>query len=333
MIQEVVGCNMKRIRTAVVGTGRIVQDGYLPALKILENKFDTIAVCNKNNRQKGIALSKEYNINYYNDYLEMLKKEELDFIIIATHAITHFEIAKHCIDYGVQLLIEKPVSVKSYDINVLRNISENNRIRVFSSFQRRFNPHINHLLDILDENRIGEIQYICCDNIHYRTQEYFDNKKQGDLDGGGVLLNQALHSIDLLLYLFGELELVSSEISTIQHHITYEDYAVIDFKTKLGVPIRFFATTCAYKEKGYRLYIIGNKGEVVLYPNELHITTQNCATSFVRSYNNSELFVFQLSSIYNCLVNCNIKDMDSRLCSLDDCFNSIRLVERIYEDK
>lgn len=323
-----------RINIGIIGTGRIVCEGHIPAIIQKSTMCDLTAVCNLRNIEKGESIAKKYGCNYYNNYIAMLEDEMLDLVVIATYAYTHSEIIKECIKRGIHVLVEKPFVLNYTDGMHICEMARKFDVKIFTSFQRRFNKYFRVIKKMVCDGSFGDIIFCECNNIHYRTDEYYAQKKSGQYDGGGVIINQAVHSLDMLCALFGEVEVIEKDLKCIGHNFAFEDWAKIEMMSG-KTWIHFFATTCADKEHGYEVNIWGTKGYARLRNNYIEYGYQDKHGEYISEcleyyFSNEMLLRDEYEEIYKELVLAEY--ISSDLCRYESGLLSIVLTEKIYEE-
>jgi UDP-N-acetyl-2-amino-2-deoxyglucuronate dehydrogenase len=191
-----------RVKYAIIGTGRISKN-HINAARI--NHLDLVAVCDVNlfSIKKNFSESELYGIKIYNEFLEMLNKEELDIVAIATPSDMHPIIAKECILRGVNVIVEKPAALSLHQIDELISLSKVSNVRVIPCHQNRFNNVVARLKESIIKGSLGELYYGVAAIRWNRSEEYYsqDDWRGKWISDGGALMNQSIHNIDLLLWL------------------------------------------------------------------------------------------------------------------------------------
>jgi predicted dehydrogenase len=317
-------------KVAIIGIGRIVTEGHLPAVVKFKHSVKLVSLCNSNNVINGRALAKKFDTKHYSDYKEMIETELIDLIIIASHARTHFEIAKHCIEKKINILVEKPLTLTLQESLFLETLKKTYGVYVFVSFQRRVHPFLDEIKKCLLENRLGDIIYSNCESIHHKSHNYYAKKLNGLLDGGGVLINQAIHSIDLLNYCFGEISLEEAHGYNFKHEMGFPDSCSLRFTHRSKTIINFFATTASGFEQNYSLSIIGTNGFAVFSPITRIIKYQGKDEIIFKDefeYSNLSLISDQLELVINTIKD-NSGDKNHKLCSIGSSLISLKIVEQ-----
>ncbi|KOF55960.1 MULTISPECIES: Gfo/Idh/MocA family protein [Clostridium] len=265
---------MKKLKFAIIGCGRISYK-HVEALVNNKDEAELVAVCDIV-KEKAEGKAKEYkdkidldvNIKVYTDYKEMLDKENIDVVTIATESGYHPEIAIYCMNNKKNVICEKPMALSIKDADEMIKVSKSNNVKLCVSHQNRFNKPIQQLKKALDEGRFGNIINGTARILWNRNMDYY---KQAPWRGtwkldGGTLMNQCIHNIDLLQWMVGsEVESVYAECDNFIRDIEAEDFGavLIRFKNKaIGI---IEGSACVYpKNLEETLSIFGEKGTVVI---------------------------------------------------------------------
>lgn len=262
----------KTIRFLLLGCGRIAQRHaeHISRFGILQAVCDIVP-------ERAFALASVYQVKYYTSIEEMLENEsDADMVSVCTPNGLH---ARHCIsalNAGFHVLCEKPMAIRSSDCGRMIQAAEKANRRLFAIKQNRFNPPVAAVKMILDEGKLGDILSIQLNCFWNRKPQYYENSWKGtaDLDGG-TLYTQFSHFIDLLYWMFGDVDEVKAFMSNYNHKgvIDFEDTGVVILKFTNGVIGTIHYTVNSFeKNMEGSLTIFGNKGTVKIggqYLNEL----------------------------------------------------------------
>jgi len=254
---------MNKLRFALIGCGRI---SYRHA-EILFNQIpgaQLVAVCD-NVPEKAKKYSEKYNIPFYTEYHEMLKKEEIDVVNILTESGNH---AKHCLDvldYKKHVVVEKPMALKLKDADSMVEKASRAGVKLFVVKQNRYNLPVRKLREAVEEGRFGKLVLGTVRVRWCREQTYYDEaswRGTWKMDGG-VFTNQASHHIDLLEWMMGDVESVSAKSTTRLVNIETEDTGVAILKFTNGALGIIEATTATRpKDLEGSISILGENGSV-----------------------------------------------------------------------
>ncbi|MTI15743.1 Gfo/Idh/MocA family oxidoreductase [Rhodobacteraceae bacterium RKSG542] len=199
---------------------------------------------------------------------DMLADPEIHIVTICTPSAMHGEAALAAIAAGKHVLIEKPMEVTAARCDEIIDAAEKAGVVAASIFQNRFIEASQILKSTIDSGRFGKVVLGDAYVKWFRSQEYYDKRKASGtlaMDGGGALMNQAIHAIDLLQWCMGPVEAVTAYTETLGHDgIDEEDVAVAILKFASGARGVIEGTTAAYPGMLKKLEISGTNGTVVL---------------------------------------------------------------------
>ena len=253
-----------KIKFGLVGCGRIAQR-YSELFRNNEIKnAKLIAVCDIIElRAKMIA--KKFKIPYYVSMHKMMKNEKLDVVVILTPSGLH---AKHMLKlskYGKDVVVEKPIALKSNDAQKMIETAVKNKHKLFIVKQNRFNLPIIKLFEAIRKKRFGKI-YLGSVCLRWsRNQKYYNQDKwRGTWKfDGGVLANQAIHFIDILIWFLGDIKSVFAKAARFSVNIEAEDTIAVILKFKSGALGIIEATTATRpSDLEGSISILGEKGSV-----------------------------------------------------------------------
>ena len=206
----------------------------------------------------------------HTDLAKFLADDRLEIVTIATPSGAHFEPALAALEAGKHVVCEKPLEISNTRIDRLAAAAAANGKVLAAILNRRFTPAMSALKEACDAGRFGKIVSASCYVKWFRDQAYYDSAAwRGTLalDGGGALMNQAIHAVDSLLYLAGPVRWVQANTACLAHErIEVEDIAVAMLEFENGARGVIEATTCAWSQQGHpaRIQICGTEGSVFL---------------------------------------------------------------------
>ncbi|AYD39799.1 gfo/Idh/MocA family oxidoreductase [Clostridium fermenticellae] len=265
---------MKKLKFAIIGCGRISYK-HIEALASNKEEAQLAAVCDIN-LDKAEAKKQEYidkmgkacDVNVYKDYKEMLEKENVDVVTVATESGYHPEIAVYCMNQRKHVICEKPMALSIEDADNMIETAEKNNVKLCVSHQNRFNKPIQKLRKAIEQNRFGRLingtaRILWNRNMGYYTQAPW--RGTWELDGG-TLMNQCIHDIDLLQWMMGgEIDSVYSECDTFLRDIEAEDFGAVIIRFKNGSIGIIEGSACVYpKNLEETLSIFGENGAVCI---------------------------------------------------------------------
>lgn len=231
-----------------------------------------VAVCD-NVEEKAKKLGELRGVPYYTNMREMLQRDDIDAVTVSLPSGLHADAAIACAEAGKHALVEKPmdVTLAKADRMIAAFRQAGRKLSIIS--QHRFDPATVQLKQWIDEGKLGNIIIGTAAINWFRTQEYYDGgawRGTWEYDGGGALMNQSIHTIDLLQYLCGPVESVFAHCVTMGHErIEVEDAAVATVKFRNGAIGTIVGTTCAYPGVGSRLEVFGQFGTAIIERGKL----------------------------------------------------------------
>lgn len=256
---------------ALIGCGRIAVN-HIKA--VVNNNLNIVALCDIDLEHIKVLCEKtnfseiydDKNVKKYADYKKMIEEiSNIDLIAIATDSGVHAEIAKYCINKGINVIIEKPMAMSMKDCDEIIELSKKNNVKVSVCHQNRFNIAIQEMRKALDSGRFGKISHGSINVRWNRNKDYYDQASwRGKWSSdGGCLFNQCIHGIDLLRWMMGDevLEVYGVTKQQFHHYIECEDIGMAVVKFKNGAIGTIEGTVNVFKENlEETLYLFGEKG-------------------------------------------------------------------------
>ncbi|MFC9279062.1 Gfo/Idh/MocA family protein [Streptomyces collinus] len=264
---------MSRLRFGVIGCGVIgglharVLSGYAP----LARRARLVAVASPSS-ERARRLAEETG-SEATDADTLLDRSDIDVISVCTPSGLHAELGLRALAAGKHVVVEKPVdvTVEAADRLIAGARQAGRALAVIS--QRRFDPASRMLRSALDAEEFGTLTSGLVEVPLWRGQSYYD---AGDwrgsraLDGGGALLNQGVHAVDLVQWLMGPVVEVAAHTALKGHHgIEVEDVVTASLRHAGGALTSLLATTAAYPGRTTRLTVHGDRGSAVIDNDEL----------------------------------------------------------------
>lgn len=261
----------KRYGFGVIGCGAVSRF-HLEAIRDIENA-ELIAVCDISEEASRNTADKYECINWYTDYRQLLGRDDIDIVCICTPSGLRRDIVILAAQMGKHIIVEKPIEVSLDRIDDMLKECEKNEVMISGIFSMRYNDHYRMLKEAISLGRFGKLIMGDAYIKWYRSQEYYDSGNwRGTklLDGGGALMNQSIHYIDLLQWMMGPVKEVYGAIGILGHHgIEVEDTAAAVVKYENGAMGVIEGTTAAYPGIGARIEIHGENGTVMLEDNTI----------------------------------------------------------------
>lgn len=275
----------KRLRVAVVGL-RGIGRAHVRAIRSLKDECELAAVCDVVPQQAKES-AEEYGVPGYISLKEMLATEKLDFVTVGTPHPFHAEVAVACAKAGVHCLVEKPIASTVADARRIIAACRRAGTKLGVVFQFRFVPAFRKARELLDAGVIGPLRRAVLEYTCSRTDVYYGlSPWRGTWrgEGGGVLLNQAPHYLDLFVWLTGGLPVeVTARCDAFLHDIEVEDRVDALLRYADGASAHIHLSSCE-SPGTERLALHGDKGALILEGTTLRVARLDGSfTRFIRT--------------------------------------------------
>ena len=264
-----------KVKLAVIGVGNMGRS-HTRDVNDLPNT-DLVAVCDID-RARADQVATHFGVKAYYNHQDLLANADLDGVIIATPHYDHTPISIDAFNHGLHVLVEKPVAVHAQDarkmIDAYESAKQTRPGLVFSAiFMQRTYGHWLKIKDLIDSGEVGKLirtTWLITD--WFRPQIYYDSggwRATWAGEGGGVLLNQAPHNLDLFQWLVGMPNRVTGFANLGKYHsIEVEDEVTAYFEYDSGM-VGHFITTTAEAPGTNRLEIVGDNGKLIFENGKL----------------------------------------------------------------
>jgi UDP-N-acetyl-2-amino-2-deoxyglucuronate dehydrogenase len=248
----------------LIGGGNITETHARAAAAIPDVEISAVHGSNAN---KIARLCREHGGTPYQDFDAFLKHRPMNLVILGSPSGLHAAQGIAAARQGLHVLTEKPIEISTARADGLIEAAKQSNVKIGVIFQDRTKPHIRQLKNWLDQGLLGKLLFVDARVKWYRPPEYYASSRwRGTLalDGGGALINQGVHTIDLLLWLLGDVVRVQARTATLLHKIEAEDTATAILEFASGALGVFHATTAAFPGYPRRVEITGTEGTVIL---------------------------------------------------------------------
>jgi UDP-N-acetyl-2-amino-2-deoxyglucuronate dehydrogenase len=232
---------------------------------------EVVAVAGENEARVR-ALAGRYGATPYGKTADLLRHRPLDLVLIGSPPGRHAEQGIAAAREGLHVLVEKPVDVKVARADELIRACAEAGVKLGVFFQGRFAPDLERLKQAVDEGALGRPLLASARVKWWRPPEYYGQSRwRGNLalEGGGALLSQGIHTVDLLLWLLGDVSRVWGRAATALHRIEVEDTLVGTLEFRSGALCTLEATTAAYPGYPRQLELTGSEGTVAIEQDRL----------------------------------------------------------------
>ncbi len=233
-----------------------------------------VAVCDLD-EERLRPTAAEYGCRAYTTLEELLADPEVEVINIATPSGTHAALGVRFAAAGKHLIVEKPADIAAERIDGLLAAVRQHGVKAAGIFQSRLDPLNIRIRQTIQQGRLGTLIGAHGHLPWYRAQSYYEGqhgswKGTWDLDGGGSLMNQGVHTVDLLQWLAGPVAGVMGAFGVFGHRIEAEDQSVALLRFANGALGTLYTTTCCYPGFNQRLTLYGTRGTIIKEEGSLH---------------------------------------------------------------
>jgi UDP-N-acetyl-2-amino-2-deoxyglucuronate dehydrogenase len=254
---------MSNVRLGIIGCGKIAQT-HATALQSISNA-DLVAACDVD-EGRAKAFAEQYGATgVFTDPGELFRSGTVDAVIVCTPHPAHAPVVVAAAEAGVHVICEKPISDKLSEADRMVEAADKAGISFSVIFQRRWWPSAQRIRKAIDEGRIGNLTLGECVSKLWRPADYFASdpwRGKWATEGGGVLMNQAVHAIDQFQWFMGPAVEVFGRYATLKHgaYIDVEDTAVATFVFANGALGSLLASTTINPGFGFRVTVHGDNG-------------------------------------------------------------------------
>ena len=319
----------------ILGCGMIA-DIHADAINgIREAKLVAVA---DNNPKCALNFANKHGAVAYESY-EMLLDSDIDVVCICTPSCFHARNAIQAMRAGKHVVLEKPMALSTEEADEVIRVCQETGKELTVICQLRFSEDVQRLKRLVSDNAFGKITLCTLSMKYYRTSEYYSSSPwKGTLkfDGGGALMNQGIHGIDLLEYIVGDVKEVQGKIRTLSHKIEVEDSAVAMLEFENGALGVIEASTCAYPGFERKIEIHGDRGYAILVENsieKLMINGEEQPTVKGEVANTASDPSAVQSGMHRLQIENLIKSIEGKEKLLIDCHEgrrAVRIIEDIY---
>ncbi len=223
-------------------------------------------------RENAARFAEKNGIRVYDTFEDMLRAPEIDVVCICTPSRYHAANAIKALEHQKHVVLEKPMALNTAEADLVVEAACRNQCLLTVISQLRFSEDVLRIRKLMEENAFGNISFISLRMQYWRSPEYFSASSwrgRKDFEGGGALMNQGIHGIDLLQYIAGQPRVLKGKITTRSHAVEVEDTAAALLAFENGALGTVEASTCTYPGFPRQLEIHGDKGYVVLRENKI----------------------------------------------------------------
>lgn len=255
---------MNRLGFGIVGCG-VISNWHAKAIGEIEGiRLIGVTDVYKDSRDK-FALN--YGVHSFDSTDEMFANNEIDVVCICTPSGLHAPLALQAAEAGKHIILEKPMALNLKETDEIIAACKKNNVKLTVISQLRFTDAVTRLKEAVDQGLLGKLIMGDIYMKYNRSQEYYDKsgwRGTWKMDGGGALMNQGIHGIDLLQYIMGPVKSVFAHTRTLVRDIEVEDSAIAILEFQNGALGTIQGTTSIYPGSPRVLEINGDKGTIAL---------------------------------------------------------------------
>jgi UDP-N-acetyl-2-amino-2-deoxyglucuronate dehydrogenase len=251
----------------LIGAGAISTQ-HLEALDAVPGA--RIAAIASASEEHARAAGEQWHVPWTTDVNELLARDDVDAVAISTPSGFHAALALDALRHDKHVLVEKPIALSNDDARSVVTEARTRGLIAGTVSQRRFEPVVRAIHEAVTGGALGTVSMVVGEGFYFRPQQYYDSaawRGTTALDGG-VLMNQAIHTIDLLRWIGGPVASVAAHTGTLGHRMEAEDTASVSLRFESGALGAILATTCAQEERPTELRIEGERGRIRLVGEE-----------------------------------------------------------------
>lgn len=258
-----------KLRVAVVGIGAM-GTGHCVTIKKKVPEMTLVAVCDNNPAALEKA-TKDSKVPGFSSWQKLVKANLCDAVIVSTPHPAHPEITIGCLKAGLNVLCEKPLSERISTAEKMVTAAKKYKKTLAVMFQRRFEGEVSAAIDLVRSGKLGKLHRVTLISPEYRSQAYYDSggwRATWNGEGGGVMMNQSPHIMDIFVNLVGLPAKVRGNVQTKLHRIEVEDFAEATMSFKDGGAGYFYCSTNE-TGPGQMIELFCDKGKLLFRDGEM----------------------------------------------------------------
>ncbi len=279
----------RKLKIGIIGCGTIAD---IQAQAIIKSENAELQSVFSRNIEKAKRCGEKYNAKWFDNLKSFISDPDLDIVSICTPNGNHLEYGEKAAVAGKHVIVEKPIEVTLQRANRLIEKCKANNVKLAVIYQSRFVPEIQKVKQQIEDNEIGDIFMGDAFIKWFRGQDYYDSgvwRGTLKLDGGGVLINQGIHTIDLLQWLMGDVDTIYGQTDIFTHkNIEGEDNAVAVLRYKNGAIGVIEGSTSVQPAQSRRIELHGKKGSVIIDDNNVEIKIESQQNSWTTEENETK---------------------------------------------
>jgi predicted dehydrogenase len=248
-------------KIGLVGAGAVA-GLHAQAIEALPNA--QLAGCCDGGSGRAEVLAQQYGAKIFPDYESLIRSSEVEVVLVATPSGLHMEPVLLAAEHRKPVLCEKPLEITTERIDLMIKAHEQSGTALGCIFNYRYDEVVTYIREALTQQRLGQLTYAAVRVPWWRDKTYYAGSWKGTqaLDGGGALMNQSIHMVDLLQHLMGPVQSLFAYTDTLAHDIEVEDTAVVALRFANGALGQIYGSTAAYPGQPRQLDLMGARGTI-----------------------------------------------------------------------
>ncbi len=278
---------------------------------------------------------------------ELINHPELDAIIVCTPNFLNKKLTIRSLNAGKHVFCEKPPAFTANDILEIKEAEKNSGKKLMYGFNHRHHDSVLHMKRLIDSGEYGKVLWLRGRYGKSVTEDYYNQwRAKKELAGGGILMDQGIHMLDLFLFLSGDFDVVKSEVSNLYWKMDVEDNAFVMLKESSTGKVASLHSTMSQWRHLFSLEIFMEKGYMVLnglitstmsYGEETLSVAKNRSTApaatwkdeVITKYVNNNSWRYEMDHFYDAIKN----DTPIQYGNSDDAFKLMTIIDKVYEEK
>lgn len=324
-----------KVNVAIIGCGTIATT-HAKGISKCENI--EISYCCDLNLQRAEKMAKEYGGTPIDDYHVILKDEAIKAVHILTPHYLHYPMALEALEAGKNVILEKPATMKMEHLKHLIQVEKESGKQVGVAFQNRLNPTTVKLKEELEAGTIGQVKGIKAFVTWFRDDAYYDKapwRSKWSTSGGGHLINQGIHTVDLMQYFGGPIKNIQGHIANHGHKasIEVEDTAEIVLEFENGAKGLYYGTNNHCEDSRILLEVVGENGILRISGSKLWLLQNNDEKVIAKDFSSKDGKCYWGSS-HSLLIHTLYEQMEQGApveIGLEDALPSLKILSALYD--
>ena len=223
--------------------------------------------------EKAKEFGEQYDVAWYTDYREMLKRPDLDVVCLCVPSGLRAEIGEEAAEAGKHIVVEKPIDTTIERADRIIRAADRAGVKVMCIFQLRYGDAVNQAREAMLAGKLGRVVLGSAYIKWWRDQEYYDSsawRGTWAMEGGGALMTQGIHTVDLLQWIMGPVKSVYARMDALVHNIEVEDTLVALLTFENGALGTVESSTSSHPGTPAKLEFCGDRGTIIIEADRIH---------------------------------------------------------------